>query len=173
MNQQYPNIFKPITISGVTFKNRIFSAPSMGHMMQNNAPTYPEPSMIKNYLEKAKGGVAQVQCGGQQVNFPGRNPIHSNFNIEDPTGWRNFIHFTDAIHFYDCKASYELIHFGGEGEYTPEAIARVDVIMNAIRALLPAEEETVAKRLQIQLDLWEKAKATIAEDAKNPDVDLV
>lgn len=124
MNQQYPNIFKPITISGVTFKNRIFSAPSMGHMMQNNAPTYPEPAMIKNYLEKAKGGVAQVQCGGQQVNFPGRNPIHSNFDIEDPTGWRNFIHFTDAIHFYDCKASYELIHFGGEGEYTPEAIAK-------------------------------------------------
>ena len=123
MNQQYPNIFKPITIGGVTFKNRIFSAPSMGHMMQNNEPTYPEPAMIKNYLEKAKGGVAQVECGGQQVNFPGRNNIHSNFDIENPKGWRNFIHFTDAIHFYDCKASYELIHFGGEGEYTPEAIA--------------------------------------------------
>ena len=45
--------------------------------------------------------------------------------------------------------------------------------MAAIRALLPMEEERVAKRLQIQLDLWEKAKATIAEDAKNPDVDLV
>lgn len=57
--------------------------------------------------------------------------------------------------------------------YTPEAIARVDVIMAAIRALIPAEEERVARRLQIQVDLWEKAKATIAEDAKNPDVDLV
>jgi hypothetical protein len=45
--------------------------------------------------------------------------------------------------------------------------------MAAIRALLPMEEVRVAKRLQIQLDLWEKAKATIAEDAKNPDVDLV
>lgn len=93
----------------------------MGHMMQNNAPTYPEPAMIKNYLEKAKGGVAQVECGGQQVNQPGKDPIHSNFDIEDPTGWRNFIHFTDAIHFYDCKCSYELIHFGSEGEYTEEA----------------------------------------------------
>ena len=123
MNQLYPHIFTPLKVGNVTFKNRIFTAPSMGHMMQNNAPTYPEPAMIKNYLEKAKGGAAQVECGGQQVNFPGRNPIHSNFNIEDPTGWRNFIHFTDAIHAYDCKASYELIHFGGEGEYTPEAIA--------------------------------------------------
>ena len=121
MNQYYPHLFQPITIGGVTFKNRVFSAPSMGHMIQNNAPTYPEPAMICNYLEKAKGGVAQVECGGQQVNNPGRNPIHSNFNIEDPTGWRNFIHMTNAIHFYDAKASYELIHFGSEGEYTAEA----------------------------------------------------
>ena len=49
----------------------------------------------------------------------------------------------------------------------------MDVIIAAIRAVLPGEEERVAKRLQIQIDLWEKAKATIAEDAKNPDVDLV
>lgn len=121
MNHRYPHIFEPLTIGNVTFKNRIFTAPSMGHMMQNNAPTYPEPAMIANYLEKAKGGAAQVECGGQQVNNPGRNPIHSNFDIEDPTGWRNFIHFTNAIHFYDAKCSYELIHFGSEGEYTEEA----------------------------------------------------
>ncbi|MCI8538112.1 MAG: FAD-dependent oxidoreductase [Oscillospiraceae bacterium] len=121
MNQYYPHIFEPITISGVTFKNRIFTAPSMGHMLQNNAPTYPEPAMICNYMQKAIGGAAQVECGGQQVNDPGENPIHSKFDIENPTGWRNFIHFTNAIHFYDAKASYELIHFGSEGEYTAEA----------------------------------------------------
>ena len=121
MNARYPHIFEPLTVGTVTFKNRIFTAPSMGHMMQNNAPTYPEPAMIANYLEKAKGGAAQVECGGQQVNNPGRNPIHSCFDIEDPTGWRNFIHFTNAIHFYDAKCSYELIHFGSEGEYTEEA----------------------------------------------------
>ena len=50
MNSYYPHIFEPITIGGVTFKNRIFTAPSMGHMIQNNAPTYPEPAMIANYL---------------------------------------------------------------------------------------------------------------------------
>ncbi len=121
MNTKYPHIFEPLTIGGVTFKNRIFTAPSMGHMIQNNAPTYPEPAFIANYLEKAKGGVAQVECGGQQVNDPGRDPIHSNFDIEDPTGWRNFIHLTNAMHFYDAKCSYELIHFGSEGEYTEEA----------------------------------------------------
>lgn len=121
MNAYYPNMFKPLTIGNVTFKNRVFSAPSTGHMIQNNAPSYPEPSYICNYLEKAKGSVACVNCGGQKVTLTGRNPIHTEFNITDPTGWRNFIHFTEALHFYDAKCSYELIHFGSEGEYTEEA----------------------------------------------------
>ena len=120
-NSYYPHIFEPITISGVTFKNRIFTAPSMLHMGQNNEAVYPEASLIRNYLQKARGGVAQVECGSQQVNDPGKNSIHSNFDIEKASGWRNFIRFTDAIHFYDAKCSYELIHFGSEGEYTEEA----------------------------------------------------
>ena len=138
MNAYYPHIFEPLTIGNVTFKNRIFTAPTMGHMLQNNAPTYPEMPMIANYLEKAKGGAAQVECGGQQVNDPGANPIHSKFDIENPTGWRNFIHFTNAIHFYDAKASYELIHFGSEGEYTKEALAFFD---SAPRGPLEAVED--------------------------------
>ncbi len=164
MNQDYPHIFQPLTVGNVTFKNRIFSAPSMGHMIQNNVPTYPEPAMIKNYLEKAKGGVAQVECGGQQVNQPGKDPIHSNFDIEDPTGWRNFIHFTDAIHFYDCKASYELIHFGGEGEYTEEAkkgvIYGVDDFVRASDGLHFREmpEEEMSKLADRYADLAECIK---------------
>lgn len=57
--------------------------------------------------------------------------------------------------------------------YTDEAIARVDTVINAIRAQLPREEAVVQERLTVQLALWEKAKAAIAEDAKNPDVELV
>ncbi len=121
MNQFYPHMFEPITINNVTFKNRIFTAPSTAHMIQNNEPFYPEDSYIINYLSKAKGGVACVNLGGQKVEMTGRNPIHTEFNISDPRGWRNFIHMTDAIHFYGTKCSYELIHFGSEGEYTEEA----------------------------------------------------
>lgn len=117
----YPHIFEPLEVGGVVFKNRVFCAPSMAHMVQNNAPTYPEEPFVATYLEKAKGGVAQVNCGGQQVNDPGRNPIHSNLDIADPTGWRNFIHMTDDIHACDARCSYELLHFGSEGEFTEEA----------------------------------------------------
>lgn len=43
MNAHYPHIFEPLTVGNVTFKNRIFTAPSMGHMMQNNAPPTRSP----------------------------------------------------------------------------------------------------------------------------------
>lgn len=121
MDSPYKHIFSPLTVGGVTFKNRIFSAPTTQHMVQNNLPTYPEQAFIRNYLEKAKGGVAQVQCGGQKVYLTGRNPIHTEFDITNPIGWRNFRHMTDAMHFYDAKCSYEVIHFGSEGEYTEQA----------------------------------------------------
>ena len=57
--------------------------------------------------------------------------------------------------------------------YTDAAIARVDTVMNAVRAQLPYEEAVVQERLKVQITLWETAKTAIAEDAKNPDVELV
>lgn len=121
MKELYPHIFQPLTIKNTTFKNRIFTAPQTAHMLQNNEPYYPEPNYIKNFLQKAKGGFACISCGGQKIEMTGRNPIHTEFNITDARGWRNYIHMTDAMHFYDAKCSYELIHFGTEGEYTEEA----------------------------------------------------
>ena len=51
MNQHYPHMFAPLTVGNITFKNRVFSAPTTAHMIQNNAPSYPEPSYIATYLE--------------------------------------------------------------------------------------------------------------------------
>lgn len=122
MNSYYPHIFSPITIGGVTFKNRIFTAPTTGHILQtNNDASYPEASYIANYLEKAKGGAASVNCGGQKVAFTGRAATKTALDIGVSSGWRGFIHMTNAMHFYDAKCSYELIHFGSEGEFIGEA----------------------------------------------------
>ena len=48
----------------------------------------------------------------------------------------------------------------------------MDTILGAVRQQLVHEDERVAQRLQIQIDLWEKAKAVIAEDAPKPDEDF-
>ena len=139
MNQHYPHMFAPLTVGNITFKNRVFSAPTTAHMIQNNAPSYPEPSYIATYLEKARGGVACVSCGGQKVTLTGRNPVHTEFNITEPAGWRNFIHMTSAMHFYDARCSYELIHFGSEGEYTEGHHLRLFRFCARRRAALPPD----------------------------------
>lgn len=52
--------------------------------------------------------------------------------------------------------------------YDPEAIARIDRIMRAVENILPGEDDLVQQRLQIQLSLWKRAKAAIAEDEADP-----
>ena len=120
----YPHIFKPLTVRHVTFKNRIFCAPSLAHQTQHTASTSPETSYLLHYVERARGGAACVSCGGQPVVRTNKSKIHAKLEITDQAGWRNFIRMTDAIHMYDAKCAYELVHFGTEGEFDAEARAQ-------------------------------------------------
>lgn len=117
MSLKYPHIFQPLTVGGVTFKNRVFSAPATVHMIQDSGVSRPDVPQIQHYAEKARGGLACVQCGGQQVFSGGNSPIRTELDISQPANWRNFIRMTDSIHYYDAKCSYEIVHFGSEGEY--------------------------------------------------------
>lgn len=120
----YPHIFQPLTVRHVTFKNRIFCAPSLAHQTQHTEATSPETPYLLHYVERAKGGAACVSCGGQPVVRTNKSKIHAKLEITDQAGWRNFIRLTDAIHLYDAKCAYELVHFGTEGEFDAEARAQ-------------------------------------------------
>lgn len=117
----YPHMFQPLKVRHVTFKNRVFSAPSLAHMTQHTASTSPETPYLLHYVERARGGAACVSCGGQPVVRTNQSKIHAKLEITDQAGWRNFIRLTDAIHLYDAKCAYELVHFGTEGEFDAEA----------------------------------------------------
>ena len=51
----YPNLFKPLRIKNVTFRNRIFSTPNQTRFRGNIEMAYMEA--------KARGGAAQVSVG--------------------------------------------------------------------------------------------------------------
>ena len=121
---RYPHIFQPITIGKVTFKNRMFCAPSLAHQTQHTAATSPETPYLLHYVERARGGAACVSCGGQPVVRTNDSKIHAKLEITDRAGWRNFRRMTDAIHLYDAKCAYELVHFGSEGEFDAAAKAK-------------------------------------------------
>lgn len=118
MNPYYPHIFEPLTIKGVTFRNRIFTAPTTSHLLQDNSAG-PSDEYIANFVQKAKGGAACVCFGGMLMSQQPQEfrPSHySAFDITNPASWRDFIKFTDAIHLYGAKASFEVLHFGVEEE---------------------------------------------------------
>lgn len=46
--------------------------------------------------------------------------------------------------------------------YTPDAVRRLDQLMSQARGMLPVVGEAEGRRLQVQLDLWDKAKDVIA-----------
>ena len=111
MNPYYPHLFSPLTVGSLTFKNRIFCAPS-NHCMQGTEP-YPTEAAIRYYAEKARGGAATV-IAGSCIPDPKRNdprcariPKWNQYNIHDPYAWRYFRQQTDAIHYFDAKASFE------------------------------------------------------------------
>ena len=58
MKYQYPHLCSPITIAGITFRNRMFSAPMGGTDITNDGCIGPKSTAF--YELRAKGGAAAV-----------------------------------------------------------------------------------------------------------------
>ena len=110
MEKAYPNIFSPITIGGVTYKNRIFQAPATPHLLQRDE-MYPTEAYIEYYAAKARGGTASVTVGGYDMGNPPPKPGWHSTYLLDKQYWRDWTRLTDAIHFYGAKAAIELLAF--------------------------------------------------------------
>lgn len=111
----YPHLFEPITIGGVTFKNRIWTAPAAVHLMQGREE-YPNDASYAYYSAKAAGGAAVITYSAQNMDLAAPyDGIHAHENILHPENHRFFSQFTDMIHFHDAKASLELLAFQHHG----------------------------------------------------------
>ena len=55
---KYPNMFLPMTIKGVTFKNRVVASPITTNRIVEHG--YPTPEAIDVYETKSRGGFAAV-----------------------------------------------------------------------------------------------------------------
>lgn len=65
---QYPHLFSPYTIKGITFKNRIFASPVIVNRLSddNGVPT---AEGIDAYEVRAQGGAAQITLTETFVDF--------------------------------------------------------------------------------------------------------
>lgn len=108
-NQYYPNLANPITINGVTFKNRIFGAP------MSNPELDPDCHMRKEDLafheNRAIGGLATVAIGLGIVDPVGR--VHTKeVTLYDVMSLPSLKEYANAMHRHNCIAVMELAHGG-------------------------------------------------------------
>ena len=111
---KYPNMFKPMTIRGVTFKNRVFASPITTNRIVDHG--YPTPEGIDVYETKSRGGFATVTLTESFVNDTyawrhehGLNVYERNmttFNME------SIMTLTEAIKAHGAVASIQINHVG-------------------------------------------------------------
>lgn len=115
MNIPYPHLFSPITIGGVTFKNRIWSAPAGTHLLAG-LEEYPNEAVIAYYANKAKGGSANITFSAQNMDiYKPQDDVHAHENIFPQKNHRMWRQLTDAVHYYGAKISLELLAFEYHG----------------------------------------------------------
>ncbi len=115
MNTNYPHLFSPITIGGVTFKNRIWSAPAGTHLLAG-LEEYPNEAVIAYYANKAKGGSANITFSAQNMDIlRPQDDVHAHENIFPQKNHRMWRQLTDAVHYYGAKISLELLAFEYHG----------------------------------------------------------
>lgn len=108
-NQYYPHLASPITINGVTFKNRIFGAP------MSNPELDPDCHMRREEIafheNRARGGMASVAIGLGIVDPDGRTHT-KEAKLYDIMSLPSLREVVNAIHRHNCCAVMELAHGG-------------------------------------------------------------
>jgi len=107
---KYPNLFKPITLAGTLFRNRIFSSPT--GVAYLSSQHFPVPETNAYYEIKAMGGAASV-CVGDAVICS----KHGRFNnghiaLDNPAGLPAMARLSEAITRHGAVAAIELSHSG-------------------------------------------------------------
>ena len=111
-NKYYPHLASPITINGVTFKNRLFGAP------MSNPELDPDCNMRKEDIafheNRARGGLASVAIGLGIVDAIGRTHT-KEIKLYDVMSLPSLKEVANAMHHHNCNAVMELAHGGKYG----------------------------------------------------------
>ena len=105
-------LFQPITINGMTLKNRIFM-PAMHHLYTENG--FCTSRFSQYYFRRAEGGAGLIIVGSCRFDDYGAKLNSMSLRSDDTIpGWKEF---TDGMHQRDCKVAVQLYH---AGRYVPK-----------------------------------------------------
>lgn len=108
-NKFYPHLASPITIKGLTFKNRILGAPMSNPEMDSDSHMRKED--IAFHENRARGGLASVAIGLGIVDAVGRTHT-KEVALYDFGSLPSLKEASKAMHRHGCNAVMELAHGG-------------------------------------------------------------
>ncbi|MEM7122601.1 MAG: FAD-dependent oxidoreductase [Pseudomonadota bacterium] len=128
MSDQFPNLFSPLTIKGVTFKNRIFST---GHMTTLCSDYLPNDDFIAYHESRAVGGAGLIITEVALVHDSGVYTSHTVSAMNDRCipGYRKL---ADAVHAHGCKVFGQVFHPGRENFESIDGSAPVAYAPSAV-----------------------------------------
>jgi len=116
MDGEFKNLAAPITINGVTFRNRVMAAP-VGFVWPE-ITGFPDPHTILNHEDRARGGAGIVTLGETAISRHGRSRRHLSGDIlvpDDENHWfptMSWLKLTDAIRRHGAHPNIQLFHCG-------------------------------------------------------------
>ena len=114
--REFPHLSSPLTIKGITFRNRIIAAP-IGFVWPDPYSSMPDPHTIFNHEERARGGAAIVTLGETAVSR-NRAMRRSDGDVLVPDENRliypaqAWLKLTDAILRHGAIPNIQLFHAG-------------------------------------------------------------
>ncbi len=112
--KNYPNMFKPMTIRGKTYKNRVIASPITTNRIVDHG--YPTPEGIDVFETKSRGGFAQVTVTESFVDHEYAWRHEHGLNVWDNPmttfHMESIMTLTEAIKAHGAIASIQLNHVG-------------------------------------------------------------
>ncbi|MCR5845007.1 MAG: FAD-dependent oxidoreductase [bacterium] len=115
MGSDYPLTFSPITIRGVTYKNRLHMAPQSPGLTSRDGMVTTE--MIDFWRPAARGGVGIITVGNAPVDFAEAKDENRHIDLGADENVVPLSRFVDMCEGYGCHPSIEINHSGFNAVY--------------------------------------------------------
>lgn len=106
--KRFEHLFSPITVSGMTVRNRIFMAPVSTHLADTQGRVTEE--LLAYYAARAKGGAGYITVPSVLVEKLSRYGTYRNVGLFEDWQTGNLRQLTDAVHTHGACIGAQLLH---------------------------------------------------------------
>ena len=115
MKNAYPHVFSPLTIRGVTFKNRLEMTPSSPGLMDYDG--FMTAECAEFFRPIARGGAGVITIGNAIVDWAVSHDEERQLRLDTDDTIQPLTRFVDMCRQYGCEPSIEVNHTGADANF--------------------------------------------------------